>query len=223
MSDRIRVLLADDHSVLRAGLVALLEAEPDILVVGEASDGLECIDKARVLVPDIILMDVNMPLCSGLEALERLRPDLERSRVLVLTMHDDVGYLKRVLAAGGSGYVLKQAASAELLLAIRTVHEGGVFIHPHHAQALATDSGTNEGENESLSDNEAIRRYASLSDREAEVFLLVALGHSNGEIAEMTFLSVKTVETYKARLMKKLDVQTRAALVRTALELGVLH
>jgi DNA-binding NarL/FixJ family response regulator len=219
----ISVFLADDHSVLRAGLIALLAKEPDIEVVGEASDGYECMEKAIVLEPDVILMDINMPRCGGLEALGTLREDLPATKVLVLTMHDDVGYLKRVLASGGSGYVLKQAASEELLSAIRTVNEGGVFIHPHHAKILASDSAKESGEGAVGSDTELARRYDSLSDREGEVFRLVALGHTNAEIAEMTFLSVKTVETYKARLLKKLGVESRAALVRVALELDVLH
>jgi DNA-binding NarL/FixJ family response regulator len=219
----IRVLLADDHSVLRAGLAALLAVEDDIDVVGEAADGVECIDKARALAPDIILMDVNMPRCSGLEALDELRGELPNTRVLVLTMHDDVGYLKRVLASGGSGYVLKQAASDELLSAMRVVAEGGVFLHPHHAMMLVSDEAGDGGKPaiQELSDMQ--ERYASLSEREAEVFALVARGHSNAEIASMSYLSVKTVETYKARLMRKLGVESRAALVRAALELDVLH
>ena len=139
----ITVLLADDHSVLRAGLIALLEAEPDIEVVGEAADGFECIDKAMALAPDIILMDINMPRCGGLDALTTIHERLPATRVLVLTMHDDVGYLRRVLASGGAGYVLKSAASDELMSALRTVHDGGVYIHPHHAHLLASN-GTNE-------------------------------------------------------------------------------
>jgi DNA-binding NarL/FixJ family response regulator len=219
----IRVFLADDHSVLRAGLVALLTAEPDMEVVGEASDGYECVEKAIVLEPDIILMDVNMPRCGGLEALAKVRADLPGTKVLVLTMHDDVGYLRRVLASGGSGYVLKQAAGDELLSAIRTVSDGGVFIHPHHAQILASNAPDQPSNGSVGSDTDLSRRYDSLSGREAEVFKLVALGHTNAEIAEMTFLSVKTVETYKARLLKKLGVESRAALVRAALELDILH
>ncbi|MCL1693665.1 MAG: response regulator transcription factor [Actinomycetia bacterium] len=219
----IRVLLADDHPVLRAGLSALLSAEPEIEVVGEADDGLDCMELAAKLRPDIILLDINMPRCGGFEALDRIRDELPDTRVLVLTMHDDVGYLRRVLAAGGSGYILKQAAGAELLTALHTVSDGGVFIHPHHAQLLATDARTSVPA-DSVDDaaNGDERRYRSLSDREAEVFRLVALGHSNGEIADMMFLSVKTIETYKSRLMKKLGVDSRAALVRLALELDVL-
>ncbi|MCL1598224.1 MAG: response regulator transcription factor [Actinomycetia bacterium] len=219
----ITVLLADDHSVLRAGLIALLEAESDIEVVGQAADGLECIDKALALRPDVILMDINMPRCGGLDALVTIHERLPATRVLVLTMHDDVGYLRRVLASGGAGYVLKSAASEELMSALRTVHDGGVYIHPHHAHLLATNGDNEHPEHEAGEATDLRNRFESLSEREAEVFKLVSLGHSNGEIAEMTYLSVKTVETYKARLMKKLDLEGRASLVRAALELDVLR
>ena len=124
-----RVVIADDHSVLRAGLKALLEAEPDIQVVGEAEDGVDCVGRAVALEPDIILMDINMPNCNGLDALAQINDLCPETKVLVLTMLDDAGYLRQVLASGGSGYVLKQAAGDELLRAIRTVREGGVYLH----------------------------------------------------------------------------------------------
>jgi DNA-binding NarL/FixJ family response regulator len=222
MTSPIRILLADDHSVLRAGLIALLDAEPDIVVVGEAADGLECHEQAVLLRPDIILMDINMPNCSGLEALGSIRRELPDTKVLILTMHDDIGYLKQVLSSGGSGYVLKQAASEELLSAIHAVNDGGIFIHPHHAQALARDSATIGDESTQRTGNLLEQRYGSLSERESEVFRLLALGHSNGEIAELMFLSVKTVETYKARLMRKLEIVSRAELVHVALELNLM-
>lgn len=217
----IRVLMADDHAVLRAGLRALLEAEDDIEVIAEAEDGRECLEQVLELVPDVVLMDINMPRCNGLTALEQIRDKAPGTRVLVLTMHDDAGYLRQVLSCGGAGFILKQAAGDELLTAIRTVHEGGVFLHPRHARLLVDDQppgGAKTGAE--LDDKE--RRFRSLSEREAEVFRLVALGHRNSDIAEMMFLSVKTIETYKARLMKKLGIDTRAALVRLALEMGVL-
>ena len=222
MTSAIRILLADDHSVLREGLVALLDSEPDIVVVGQAADGVECHDRALALRPDIILMDINMPNCGGLEALDKIRGELPDTKVLILTMHDDIGYLKHVLSSGGSGYVLKQAASEELLSAIHTVNDGGIFIHPHHAKALARDSATTDDASVRRTSTLVERRFASLSDRESEVFRLLALGHSNGEIAELTFLSVKTVETYKARLMGKLEIASRAELVHVALELDLL-
>ena len=219
---QIRVVLADDHTVMRAGLKALLDAEVDFDVVGEAEDGLECLQKVVDLDPDVVLMDINMPRCNGLEALEQIQRLSPTTRVLFLTMHDDLGYLRQVLASGGAGYVLKQAAGEELLSAIRTVFEGGVFLHPQHAKALA-DNGSSASEQALPAPDEQRSRFESLSPREAEVFRLIALGHRNSEIAASMFLSVKTVETYKSRLMSKLHIDSRSALVRLALELGVLN
>jgi DNA-binding NarL/FixJ family response regulator len=212
----IRILLADDHTVLRAGLRALLNAELDMEVVGEAGDGRACIQAALDLKPDVILLDLNMPHCNGLEALAALRQQSPGSRVLILTMHDDAQYLRQALAAGSAGYILKQAADTELLSAIRTVYNGGVFLHPGHTKALL------ESELGQSASAPADNALAQLSDREQEVLRLIALGHSNKEIADMLYLSVKTVETYKARVMEKLDVKTRAALVRFALKHGLL-
>jgi len=218
----IRIVLADDHVVLRAGLRALLDAEPDLEVVGEAGDGVDCVEKVTKLVPDIAVVDINMPHCDGLAALETMREQAPETRVLILTMHDDIGYLQRALSLGASGYVLKQAASEELLSAIRTVHHGGVYLHPDHARILAEDRPHGQAAPAPPLD-EKHTRYESLSERETEVFKAVALGYRNSEIAEMSFLSVKTVETYKARLMQKLGVHSRADLVRYALELGILE
>jgi two-component system response regulator NreC len=215
-------VIADDHSVLRAGLKALLEAESDIQVVGEAEDGVDCVGRAVALDPDVILMDINMPNCNGLEALAQIKDLCPATRVLVLTMLDDAQYLRQVLAMGGSGYVLKQAAGDELLMAIRTVQDGGVYLHPHHALALADQEAAGSGRDLPAAGDQNQALLETLSEREAEVFRLVALGHSNAEIAESMFLSVKTIETYKARLMKKLSLNSRAELVRFALETGVL-
>ncbi|NOX24359.1 MAG: response regulator transcription factor [Actinobacteria bacterium] len=214
----LRIVLADDHAVLRSGLTALLEADNDIEVVGESGDGATCVEQIIALDPDIAIIDINMPHCNGLEALETLQTVAPRTRVLILTMHDDVEYLRKVLALGGAGYVLKHAASDELLSAIRTVQDGGVYLHADHARLLAVPD--EEPAQQPL--DEPHRRYDSLSEREAQVLKLVALGYRNTEIAEMIFISIKTVETYKSRLMEKLDLHSRAALVRFALDLGLL-
>jgi two-component system response regulator NreC len=215
----IRVVLADDHAVLRSGLKALLEADGDLEVVGESGDGEACVDQIISLDPDIAILDINMPHCDGLEALEILQSKAPRTRVLILTMHDDIGYLRRVLALGGAGYVLKQSASEELLSAIRTVMSGGVYLHPDHAKVLADVENTSA----QRTIDEPHRQLAALSKREAEVLVLIALGYRNTEIAEMAHLSVKTVETYKYRLMQKLDLHSRAALVRFALDVDLLN
>jgi DNA-binding NarL/FixJ family response regulator len=218
----IRIFLADDHAVLRAGLKALLNAEADMTVIGEAEDGESCVRQAAALRPDIVLLDINMPRCNGLEALARLRADAPESRVLVLTMHDDAGYLRQVLAAGGAGYVLKQAASEELLSAIRAVQDGGVYLHPQHTRVLL-EGALDRERSKAASASREKAGLELLSERERQVLRLVALGYRNSEIGDMLFLSVKTVETYKARLMEKLGLRSRAALVRFALEQGVLE
>lgn len=217
MSEKIRIVLVDDHAVLRAGLTALLNAEDDMEVVGEAGDGAASLRIVADRQPDVVLLDINMPNMSGLEALAELRKVAPQSRILVLTMHDDQTYLRQVLAQGGAGYVLKQAADSELLTAIRTVYHGGAFLHPAHAQALLSTT-TSPAEPQTATDND----LAHLSERELEVLKLIALGHSNKEIAEMLYLSVKTVETYKTRIMEKLELTSRAALVRFALKQGLL-
>lgn len=216
MTERIRIVLVDDHAVLRAGLTALLNAEADMEVVGEAGDGATSLRIVADRQPDVVLLDINMPTMSGLEALAELRKVAPQSRILILTMHDDQTYLRQVLAQGGAGYVLKQAADTELLTAIRTVYHGGAFLHPAHAQALLLAN------NAPTSTSTANDDLSILSERELEVLKLVALGHSNKEIAEMLYLSVKTVETYKVRIMEKLDLKSRTALVRFALKHGVL-
>jgi len=217
----IRIFLADDHTVLRAGLRALLNAESDMTVIGEAEDGASCIRQVAAIRPDVVLLDINMPNVNGLEALVKIRAQTPETKVLMLTMHDDAGYLRQVLSSGGAGYVLKQAAGDELLSAIRAVYGGGIYLHPQHTKVLLEDTlAEHHPTNAPVSDIEI--RYRELSEREAQVFELVALGHRNSEIGEMLHLSVKTVETYKARLMQKLGVRSRAALVQYALKLGIL-
>lgn len=217
MSEKIRIVLVDDHAVLRAGLTALLNAEADMTVVGEAGDGAASLPVVADRQPDVVLLDINMPNMGGLDALGELRKVAPKSRVLILTMHDDQTYLRQALAQGAAGYVLKQAADTELLTAIRTVYHGGAFLHPSHAQALLSPNPIAASGPSSTSDDISI-----LSERELEVLKLIALGHANKEIAEMLYLSVKTVETYKTRIMEKLNLTSRAALVRFALKHGLL-
>ena len=217
MSDPIRLFLADDHAVIRAGLKSLLNAEPDMRVIGEIGSGENCVDAIVSVNPDVTLLDINMPCCSGLDILVELRRQIPNCRVLVLTMHDDAGYLRQVLAAGGAGYVLKEAADTELLTAIRAVYNGGIFLHPQHTGILLKDP-LDQTSSPSSPDNPLAR----LSERELEVLRLISLGHTNKEIANMLCLSVKTVETYKARVMEKLNLRSRAALVRFALKQGLL-
>lgn len=214
----IRVALADDHAVMRAGLRALLDSQADMTVVGEAKDGIDCIEVVAATSPDVVVLDINMPRCNGIEALGTIRDNFPDTQVLALTMHDDPAYLRKVLASGGAGFVLKQFAAEELLGAIRAVYDGGVYVHPRHARVLLDDQI--DAQKSPQSDAEI--RYDKLSERETDIFRLTALGHRNAEIAEMLFISVKTVETYRSRMMRKLGIETRSELVRLALDLGVL-
>jgi two-component system response regulator NreC len=212
----IHILIVDDHAVLRAGLRMLLEAEPDMEVVGEAGDGAEALRRILELVPDVVLLDVTMPGVDGLEVLRRIRNDSPHTRVLMLTMHDDEGYLREALAAGSSGYVLKRAADIELLSAIRAVHRGGTYLHAAHTKVLF------EGRAGQQRIHATTEPESRLSLREEEVLRLVALGYTNQQAADLLYLSVKTVETYRARLMAKLGLRNRAELVRYALQRGLL-
>jgi two-component system response regulator NreC len=210
----IRVLLADDHAVLRAGLRALLNAEPDLEVVGEAGDGIDVLEAAARINPDVIVMDIQMPRMSGLEATKALRERGSDVKVLILTMHAESQYLLPLLEAGGSGYVLKSAADTELIEAIRTVQRGGVFLYPAATKLLVDgylDRSGRDGD-----------PYNGLTEREREVLKLVAEGYSGTEIAEKLVISPKTVDTYRERIMQKLGVRHRYELVRYALRKGML-
>ena len=215
--DKIRVLLADDHAVLRAGLRLLLNSQDDMEVVGEAATGAQAVAQARQWHPDIVLLDITMSGVDGLEAVHDIKKDNPETKVLALTMHDDESYLRHVLEAGGAGYVLKRSADTELLSAIRAVHQGGTFLHPQHAKALLEPAVETAKELEKGSEG-----YDLLSDREQQVLKLLALGLTNKQIAEKLFISVKTVEAYRARIQEKLGLRGRAALVRYALQRGLL-
>jgi len=225
-NERIRVLLADDHAVLRAGLRMLLEAQPDMAVIGEADNAEQAAALDADLRPDVVLMDLTLParpgapntVPSGLEAIRHIKIGRPEARVLVLTMHDDEGYLRAVLEAGSAGYVLKRAADTELLSAIRAVWQGGTYLHPEHARLLLGGTPLAPPSPEA-----ADATYELLSPREQQVLRLIALGHTNMQVADSLGLSVKTVETYKSRLMTKLGLTGRAALVRYALEQGLLE
>jgi DNA-binding NarL/FixJ family response regulator len=213
---QIRVLLVDDHTVLRAGLRMLLEAEPDITVVGEAGTGEEGVAMAGRVRPDVVVMDLSMPGEGGLEATRRIVGAGIGARVLVLTVHAETEYLMPVLEAGGSGYVTKHSADRELVQALRTVARGEVFLYPSAARVLAQRL---RAPRDTQPDADPLQR---LSAREREVLTLTAEGFSSTEIGERLQLSHKTVETYRQRLMEKLDLHHRSELIRLALRCGLL-
>lgn len=213
---KVRILLADDHAVLRAGLWVLLNAEPDMEVIGEAEDGEEVLENVKHLQPDLVLLDLSMPKMNGMECLEQIISCYPEMKVLVLTMHDDEEYLKAVLRFGAKGYVLKKAADVELLSAIRTVAKGEMFVYPSMAAALLSHIVNPKAQ--ARTEN----KEKGLSEREREVLKYLALGHTNQEIADILHVSVKTVDTYKARVMEKLELRKRAELVRYAMENGII-
>ncbi len=216
MEHKIRLLLADDHAVLRAALRSLLNAEPDMEVVGEASDGREAITKVAELHPDVVLMDVTMPIMNGLEATRQIKQLEPAMKVLLLTMHESEEYLVWALQVGVSGYIPKKAADIDLVNAIRAVDRGDAFLYPTVAKQLIH-------EYLSLADgDEEVDRPDCLTDKECEVLKLLAEGHTNQEVACMLMVSVKTVETHRAHIMKKLGLQNRAELVHYALSKGML-
>jgi DNA-binding NarL/FixJ family response regulator len=211
----LRIFLADDHVVMREGLRSLVNAQPDMNVVGEADNGRTALLKARELQPDVVVMDVSMPDLNGIQVTERLKRVCQKITVLVLTAHDDSGYLRQVLEVGASGYVLKKAAAEELIKAIRVVASGGVYLDPALAgKVVGGYVSRRRSGGAPLSD---------LSEREAEVLRLVAWGYTNKEIAGYLNISVKTVESHKANLMQKLDLKSRVEIVRYALRQGWLR
>ena len=208
----IRVLVVDDHAVVRAGLRRVLDGEPDIETVGEAPDAERAVFEAIAHRPDVVLMDVVMPGKSGIDGLPALLQAVPSVKVLVLSMQDDPRYVRAAFDAGASGYVLKEAADTEVVGAVRAVAAGEQYLHPAlGARLLAADAAER-------------RRHEQdpLSDREREVLRLLALGHTNQEIAKLLYISVRTAETHRAHIMQKLGLQTRAELVRYALAQGLL-
>jgi DNA-binding NarL/FixJ family response regulator len=213
---KTRILIADDHAILREGVRALLATADDIEVVGEAADGRQAIDLAQRLEPDAILMDVAMPGLGGLEATLEIRRLVPRAKILVLSQYGEPEYVRRFLKAGVSGYVLKKAAGADLVSAIRAVMRGGLVLDPEVARTAVEDSAAPDG-------GEAPDAYESLTDREKQVLKLVAEGHTNKEIADLLGISVKTAMSHREHVMLKLQVHNRTELVRFALRHGVIH
>jgi DNA-binding NarL/FixJ family response regulator len=211
----LKILLADDHPIVREGLKTLILSQPDMQVVGEASDGLEACKQASQLQPDLVIMDISMPGLTGTQATERLSHECPKVKVLALTIHEDKGYIRQLLAAGAAGYVLKRVASEELVHAIRVVAAGKTYLDPDMAGKVVTGFVRRTGES-------LPTKGPSLSDRELEIAKLTASGHSNKEISTLLDLSVKTVETYRARGMEKLGLSCRVDLVRYAVQQGWL-
>ena len=211
------MLLADDHTILRAGLRMMLDAQPDIEVVGEASDGKQALAEALRLQPDLVLMDITMPEMNGIEATRQIKRAHDSTRVLILTMHENEEYLFQVLRAGASGYILKEAAGTELISAIRIVTSGRFYMSPSAQSMMVGDYL------QRVRSGEERDSYSALTEREREILKLVAEGHTNNQIAERLFISPKTVDTHRTHIMDKLNLHSRAELVKYAMRRGLLE
>jgi len=214
-NSQIRVLIADDHAILRSGLRMLIGSQQDMTVVAEAQNGDEAIQIARKMSPDIVILDITMPERGGLYAIDEILKNNLSTRILLLTMHEELAYLRTALAAGASGYVLKKSVDADLLAAIRAVHKGRTYIDAELASELVRHAMPDAGRSNA-------KLTEVLSERELQVLKLVAEGFSSREIAQQIFVSVKTVETYRGRFAEKLGLTSRAEIVRYALEMGLL-
>lgn len=212
----IRVLLAEDHAIVRDGLRMLLQSEPDFVVVAEATNGREAVAQAKATQPDIAILDITMPELSGLEATRLIKTDSPQTQVLILTMHESDEYFFRALEAGASGYVLKKAATQDLIAAARAVARGEAFLYPSVAKKLIGDYVRR------VQTGAESSGYAALSEREREILLLIAQGLSNHQIAERLAVASSTVQTHRGHILEKLGLQTTADLVKFAVQQGLI-
>jgi DNA-binding NarL/FixJ family response regulator len=213
MSERTRILIADDHGIVRSGIRLLLERQPDLEVVGEANDGVEAVELAQSLRPGLCILDVGMPRMTGLQAARAIRQHLADARVLMLSMHDDERYLFEALKAGASGYVLKREADQDLVAAVRAVVAGEAFLTNAAERSLIREWMSDGSE----------RDRSALTPREEEVVKLIAEAHTNAQIAEVLHLSEKTVESHRANVLRKLGMRDRVELVRYAIRRGLIE
>lgn len=214
--NKIRVILAEDHTIVRQGLRLLLEQSDDIKVIAEAEDGREAVKKTEQLKPDIVLMDISMPILNGIEATRQIKKKFPDIKVLILTMHTTEEYISQILHAGASGYLVKKSAHHELLSAIKAIQKGNSYLSPLVSKKVV-DEYLQKTKDDIKKD-----RYEKLTTREREVLQLIAEGKANKEIAELLFLSIKTVETHKAHLMEKLNLHTTTDLIKYALQKGII-
>jgi len=214
---RTRVIVADDHAIVREGVRMILAREPDIEVVGEAGDGAQVLDLVGSLRPHVVVMDISMPGMGGIEATQRLKAQHPEIQVLALTMHEDESYVFQLLRAGAAGYVLKRAAAQDLVQAVRAAARGEAFLYPSVARKVVEDYLKR------VETGEERERYDGLTTREKEVLTLIAQGLSNQQIAEKLYISIKTVQTHRAHILEKLGLHDRTELVRYAIRKGLIE
>ncbi len=214
--ETIRILLVDDHTIFRAGIRVLLEIQPDFKVVGEAEDGVKAITLVRELQPDVVLMDIAMPGLDGLSATKQIKELVPLAKIILLTQHENKEYILPALKIGAAGYVLKRAAADELVMAIRTVHQGKSFLDSNVTSTIMADF-----RQDGMSGTETV--YDQLTEREREILVLTARGHTNRQIAELLQISPKTVDFHRTRIMQKLGVKGRVALAQYALRHGLIE
>jgi len=213
----MKVLIADDHAIVREGLQAILSVQPDVELLGEATNGEEAVSKAKELQPDIVLMDITMPIMNGLDATRLIKKQNPDMKILVLTMHEEDDYFYRILEAGASGYFIKGGSFNELVSALRSVWHGDVFIYPTMAKKLLSNYL------EGVKSGQEIEKYKKLTDREREILRLVADGRTSQEIAENLFISPTTVQTHRAHMMAKLGLHNRTELIKYAIRHGFVN
>jgi len=214
--DKIRVVLVENQTIVRKGIRALLNSEADIEVIGEAGDGREAVEKVKQLMPDVVVMDIAMPILNGLEATRQIKKKFSEIKVLILSMHTDDEYIFEILKAGGSGYVVKQAAPAELISAIHDVYRGEFFLSPSISKMVIKEY-IHQAKTRVEKDN-----YNKLTNCEREVLQLIVEGHPNREIAKLQYVSIKTVETHRTHLMDKLDIHSTVELTKYAIRKKVI-
>ncbi len=214
---KVRVLVAEDHAVVREGIRMILDAQDDFEVVGEARDGEEAVRLARQLSPHVVVMDISMPRMNGVEATQEIKRHYPDMQVLILTMHEEESYVFQLLRLGAAGYVLKRAAATDLVEAVRAASRGEAFLYPAVARSVVQDYL------DRMRSGEGTGRYDGLTDREREILVLIAEGHTNSQIADRLFISVKTVQTHRAHIMEKLDLHDRSLLVRYAVRKGLIQ
>lgn len=217
IAQKTRILIADDHAIVREGIRMILQSQADFEVVGEAQDGEEAVRLTQTLKPDVVVMDISMPKVTGIEATQKIKRARPETHVLILTMHEEESYVFQLLRLGAAGYVLKRAAATDLVDAIRAAACGKAFLYPTVARGVVRDYL------DRIQTGEGKERYDGLTEREREILVLIADGLTNSQIADRLFISVKTVQTHRAHLMEKLDLHDRSLLVRYAVRKGLIQ